>query len=109
MTDHPRNEPRQPSLDDFFARERAEAPVLQPDESRWQRIVAEARTHQVPWGRYLLGAAAVVVLAAALGWGLLRTGPGPGPGLPAPASSTPATGSTTQPTPPPTSGSSSSR
>lgn len=101
MSDDPRNGPRHESVDDFFARERAEAPILEPDESRWHRIVATAGRRPTPWARYLLAAAAVVALAGALGWGLLRTGPGLTPSSPATSSVAPTTHpTTTEPTSP---------
>ncbi|MDN5797542.1 MAG: hypothetical protein L0H79_17585 [Intrasporangium sp.] len=75
-------EPDHRSVEDFFARERDAAPILPSDEVRWRRIVSEARSSSTPWTRYLVLAAAVLLVAAALGWGVLRTGPGPGPSSP---------------------------
>ncbi len=93
-TDHGR-QPDHRSVDDFFARERGAAPILPGDELRWQHIVAEGRAPRAAWTRYLLIAAAVVVVAGAIGWGLLRTGPGPVP-------TSPPTSPTVVTTPPPT-------
>lgn len=110
MSDDPRRHPEHRgdpdhlSVDDFFARERAEAPVLDGDESRWRGIVGAAGHRRTPWARYLLVAAAVAVLAGALGWGLLRTGPGLGPAGPTTSSvspNTPATSASATPTPRP--------
>ncbi|WP_347354894.1 sialidase family protein, partial [Intrasporangium sp.] len=89
----------------FFSRERNAAPVLPSDPFRWQRIVARGRAPDTPWTRYLLVAAALLVVAGALGWGLLRTGPTPGPSTPASSSAlAPSPTRTTSPGPsvPPT-------
>lgn len=96
--DDPRQHPEDRSVEDFFARERAMAPILDGGESRWQRIVHQAGNQQAPWARYLLVAAAVIVVAGAIGWGLLRGGPALGPSAPPTAGVT--TSSATQTTRP---------
>lgn len=75
-------------LNAFFARERAAAPHLLADRSRWEHIRYRAGDEPRQWTRYAVGAAAVV-LAGAATWGIVGHDRPPGPAAPTASATAP--------------------